>query len=175
MFAKEVIFILVTIGLIGIAWQDFKDRSINIYWLASTGLLVIAQSLIFCQFQTLATYFVINSLVLLIEIATVWLYFSIKHKHIVNLSGDFLGWGDIIFMFIMATSFHPLFFVIFILLCCLIALISYGVFAIIQKETVTVPLAAILAIGYLLVTTSWLAGYFNPFAINDTTMRFYSL
>lgn len=166
MWIKQLILILLSINLLVLAWQDFKGRFVNIYWLGISAVLLIIYSLTSNQWKIALTYTIINELILTIQIIVVWAYFSLKQMKIVALCRDYLGLGDILFMLILGIGFHPVYFVIFLLISCLIALLVYGSLFYLQKKTITIPLAGILAMGYAIVLTCQLSNLFNPFELS---------
>lgn len=156
--------LLIIVGLVAIIYQDFRERAINIYWLAFTGILLSVDAILLHPLALIIEFSSINIAILLFEIGFVWLYFTLRYRRRVNLTEEFLGWGDIFFLLVLTVSFHPILYVMFVLLSCLVALIAYGLLAKVDKIERTIPFAAILAIGYLIIVIGNIWFNFDTFS-----------
>jgi len=128
------------------AYQDFKDRAISWYipiLLFGVGIYV---SLISPQTNWLEMFAILSFVV--IQLAVLYGFLAVKHKSIkLDLTGDFLGLGDILF-FIAIIPFFGLFEYI-------ILFVSGLVFSMVGQrlimpyiKTPTIPLAGWLSIFY---------------------------
>lgn len=141
------VFQLALILLLGlIAWQDFRFRAVN--WIFFPVFLLLAYfstaSEVGYQEAFLTTG--INIGFLSINLLFVFLYLSIKNKTIINFTGDFFGWGDILFLVALAALVSPanfiLFFIASLMLVCLLVLI-------IARLRNSIPLAGLQSVFLL--------------------------
>ncbi|TKC09092.1 hypothetical protein [Pedobacter frigoris] len=50
---------------------------------------------------------------LLVQLFILWGYFSIKHKRAINITKDYLGWGDVLFLITIVCYLSPVNYVLF--------------------------------------------------------------
>jgi hypothetical protein len=88
----------------------------------------------------------INLLFLLLQYIAITLYFSLKHKRLVNICDKFIGSGDLLFFLCAALFFSPGWFILYFLACLFIAILAALPlhFANTEKQRL-IPLAGIMA------------------------------
>lgn len=140
-------WIIVLVSLIFIIKEDFTERYIQIYWLFSifmSWLFLFIGDVLLIDYHDI----VINILQLLFQFLLLNIYFSIKSKHWIWITKEYLGIGDILFLLVLALFFKPidfLFFYIFTLLATLVISIVVRYF---KPHTLnTIPLAGFFAIA----------------------------
>lgn len=100
-------------GLAFIFYQDMKYRAV--YWVCFpilAALLFVVKYQYTGIEQTLTDAGFTLSF-LLIQFAILWGYFSLKHKKAVNLTKDYLGWGDVLFLITIVCYLSPANYVLF--------------------------------------------------------------
>lgn len=153
--ALKIVLILL---LFSVFYQDIKYRAV--YWVLFPILLIL-------QFFIAVTYYslqlvLVNGMYNLIFIAIQFLlitvYFSLKNKKLINITTNYLGWGDIIFLLVISFSFSPLNYLLFyITSLCLILIISLMVSFKSKNQPFQIPLAGLQS-AYLILFL--LGGFF---------------
>lgn len=84
---------------------------------------------------------------LLLQLAILWIYFSIKHKKPIDLTKKHLGLGDVLFLIIITIYFSPVNYILFYIVS-LILVLFYAVVAQSVKwiKDKSIPLAGLQAI-----------------------------
>lgn len=103
--------VLFCLGLI--CYQDLRYRAV--YWLCFP---VLAALLFFMKQQAAGTSAAlidagIATVFFAVQLLLVWLYFSFKNKKPVNITVQYLGLGDILFLMALAFYLSPLNYVLF--------------------------------------------------------------
>jgi len=140
--------------LIFVCYQDFRYRTLSIIVLFFGGLLCFSNSIYVNGWNQALVFAGINLLLIGIQLAGIFIYFSIKQKKIVQIINTYLGSGDLWFYGIVACSFSPANFVIFNLITCLLILIVYTLISRYSLHQKTIPLAGCLALALLAVLIS---------------------
>ena len=129
--------------------DDVKFRHISLWQLVLALLLVVSLGLLSIAWQTLLTYAAINISIIGFQLVVVWAYFSIKNKRVIALTSHYLGLGDILIMIVYCFCLWPPYFVLFLIVSCLISIISFTIYQQLHKEAVqTIPFAGIMALIY---------------------------
>lgn len=133
--------------------QDILSRAV--YWIFFPALAALFMILFAIQHHSLNNFWLpatINVSFLLIQLLAVSLWFSIKERHWVNITGELLGWGDVLFLICTACCFSPLNFFVFyigsLLLVLLIWLVGKSFWF---RNSPHIPLAGLQALILLLV------------------------
>jgi len=130
-----------------IAKEDFQQRSIHIGWLGALGILGIVYGWVYQQPAMNLMTIGINIGFIGLQLLLISLYFSIKAKRWVNIADSLLGWGDIVFFFLLCLLLPTLHLIWFYTLSLVMVLLF---FLIIKKiylpELVTIPLAGGMSI-----------------------------
>ncbi len=142
--------ILAVIILIVISFQDFKYRAISWYL-----PLVLGATLFFLKTDNedvSATLIVIalNIVLLTVSIIGIVIYYSMKEKKLVNIFDTYIGWGDILMLYVFCFGFSFFNFILFYFLSLLLSIILYSTFLIIKKEIKLIPFAATMSISALI-------------------------
>ena len=139
---------LLLIILTPIIIEDFRHRKISVLWIA--GIIVTA---VFQQLYSNVTFssFLINSLfnllIILVNYVVLTLYFSWRNKKFIDIRTQYLGIGDVAFLFSVAFLLSPVNFICFLLSSLIFSL----VFALVGKLLLptkfsTIPLAGLQAL-----------------------------
>lgn len=159
-----LIYILITLLLIVVVYQDFKNKEIN-WWLIPLLFIVFGvKGLLQLNMADILTYFSINLIIVTINLIGITAIISLKEKRIVNIFDTYLGWGDVLFFLVLTVVFSPINFVLFFLGSILLISIIYGVIILINKQTNTlIPLAGGMSVFLILtlVTEHLLPTYNN--------------
>ena len=145
-----ILHIILIIWLCILAMQDFKYRAVS-WYLFPVGLGI----LLLQAFQNEDGLFQIHSVgvnlgFVLLQLTVVTGYLSIKHRRVVNICKDYLGFGDILFLLVITLAFSPINFIIFTVLSLLFSLIGFMLFSLYRKIKY-IPLAGAMAIFMIFI------------------------
>lgn len=145
--------ILLLIILSIITYQDFKHRAIWWFLIPIAALLQIHISLSAVSFSAFIQFTTTNLIIVSFQLMVLYAYlrFKYKLKSITKLLNSYLGLGDVLFFVLLTLAFSPVNFVLFLVLLLLLSLLGSVFFKSVKQS---VPLAGILALGYLLVLAS---------------------
>ncbi|NQX41317.1 hypothetical protein HQN84_20875 [Pedobacter steynii] len=126
-------------------YQDMRYRAV--YWICFPILAILLFGLKFSltgfiDGLTEAGY---GLLFLLIQLFFLWIYFSVKNKGMVNITNDYLGWGDILFLIAITFYLSPGNYVLFYISSLILVLIYALCTSSFQKENKHIPLAGLQA------------------------------
>jgi hypothetical protein len=153
---KILLYILLSVLSLLIAYQDIKTRTINIVY----PLLFFCLCLSFHFFiQEQSNQLFLNILFVLINLLGIILYYSLKEQKLTNPINTHLGLGDIIFFLSLTPFFEFKNFIKFFIGGLIFALIVFFIIKLFIQIR-TVPLAGFMAI-YLIIII-WL-DYFTRF------------
>jgi hypothetical protein len=147
LFIKTCILILFSL----IAFQDFRENKFSVVLflllsLASISLTIISVENNFDEFYLHA---IINTISNIIILLVTFLYIKITSKS--NLINKKLGFGDILFMFLLGFSFSSINYIVLLLCSFIIAILYTLILAIIKKEhisTIKIPLVSMFCISF---------------------------
>lgn len=143
--------------LLAMFYQDLKYRAISWFIFPSLALsitLFLINKEI--PFLTIAENFIINNLLLILQLGILTVLFSFREKRWVNITNGYLGWGDILFFAAISPYFSPVSFVAFYCVSLLITLVITIPFFIKTPQTFKIPLAGLQAITLtVLLTVNW--------------------
>jgi hypothetical protein len=143
---------ILTLFLLILIFQDFKTREISIWVLVGIFACNAVIFLISPNLKELFHSFYVNVLFLIFLLLTLTLYFSIKERKLVFIADNYLGWGDIIFIFTITLCFSTVNLILYLVCSFLFTMLFYLIFKIInpslKKE---IPLAGFLAITLILL------------------------
>ncbi len=155
--ALTILSVLLTI----IVYQDLRYRAVS--WLVFPVLLVIGVWVAQHNsgWDTVWKNSLLNLGFIMLQLVGISLYLSAKHKRFINITREYLGWGDILFFVTLTLYFSPLNFIVFYLLS-LLLILTGAAFSkiIIRKKAQTIPLAGLqaavfmLLVGYSFMTSS---------------------
>ena len=148
---------LAYISCLAIIYQDFKERTVNVFALIALFVANISigfDSLRFSVFKLMGY----NSAVILLLLLSLVMYYSVKRKKIHKVVDQEFGMGDILMLITLIPVFLTTNLLIFLILSILLSIIT----ALFIKMK-TIPFAGILAFTYLLFTLfsqlNWANGY----------------
>ncbi len=157
-----LLYILVSISLLGMLYQDISYRKIHILL-----PIVLMSTLLGLSYYNKG--FMIKAMLeilmfILLNMAGVILYFSIKNKKLINPLKKYIGLGDILFLIAIIPLFVLQSYMLFFITGMIISLIFYGLFKSKFKYK-SIPLAGYLS-GYLGVLM--IINFFMPYNIFRT-------
>ncbi|WP_203258180.1 hypothetical protein [Hyunsoonleella ulvae] len=135
--------ILLIIVLAIILYQDFMMRTIHVSLPLGVFLIALTVNLISNDFSVYQMLY--NLAFITINILGLTLYFSLKHKTLVNPIDSFIGMGDIAFFLAITPLFHLKPFILFFIVGLVFSLMVHGVLLLFKKVK-TIPLAGYLAL-----------------------------
>lgn len=137
--------------LIIVIIQDFKTRTI--VWWSPILLLLIGIVIHYKHCSEFNIHYIlINLTFFLIQLLGLTLYFSWKKKKWINITKEYFGLGDVLFLIPLCLLFTPINLIIFFVVSLIITLISSFIYLFINKKNLnfTIPFAGIIAICFLL-------------------------
>ena len=148
------LFFAVVVLLVIISWEDFVGRTVHAILFPLVLLLSVAYS-----YQSLSVYEILyNVLVsgcfLIVQALALLIYFIVKHKRWVNLTNEYLGWGDVLFLLSILPFFSPIAYLIFYLASLILTIILVLLYRAISKNGLKfIPLAGIQSLMLIVVLT----------------------
>ena len=144
-----VIKLVTSVLLIFIIVEDFKHRAVRWWFFPLLGLTLIGIE--YRQFSVEVV--LLNCCFILIQLAMLSLYFSIKEKKLVNITKNYLGWGDIVFWMVISLLFSTLNFILFTMVSLLFVMFILLVVHMVKNNNSLkiIPLAGLQAIALLVV------------------------
>lgn len=145
----ESILILMLLFLF---YQDMKYRAV--YWLLFPALLMLLFPIVLRQLSFAETMRngLCNLAFIISQLLIVSIYFSIKKRRLINITQDYLGLGDVFFLFVIAFYFSPLNYIVFYMTSLVLVLLLAIVFIIRgKKQLLKIPLAGLQAILFLII------------------------
>ncbi|TCC97713.1 hypothetical protein EZ444_07295 [Pedobacter hiemivivus] len=84
---------------------------------------------------------------LMVQLLILWSYFSIKNKKVINLTNDYLGWGDVLFLAAIPFYLSPVNYILFYVISLIAVLLYTIVVASLKGKTNNphIPLAGLQA------------------------------
>lgn len=145
----------IILPLIALIYEDFKYRAIHWTWVVLLLILV----LVFYPLKLNTLLF--NTFILIVQLAGITLYFSIKKRQFVNIINKQLGVGDIVFFIPLLFLFSSLNLLTFFTISIFLSLAGYLIVtSIIQTNTHSIPLAGCMSIGLALtIVYSYVTGF----------------
>ncbi len=139
--------IFLTLLLLLVIYQDFRYRGVSWFLFPVIAIISIIVSLQNNLPLILVKYSLINSGIILFQIAGLTLYFSLRLKKWTNITKTYLGWGDILFFFCITPLFSPVNFIAFMVIATILTLlISLSLQVLSKNRSLTIPLAGALSI-----------------------------
>ena len=137
--------------------QDIKSKSV--YWLLFP-ILVLLSLLIRLeqhQFTDIDQSILVNISFLLFQFLIVSVYFSIKSKRLINITREFIGLGDLLFLLSIAFYLSIINFLFFYLASLILILFGWLIWMVFSKEkNKHIPLAGLQAMMFsLLLVIDW--------------------
>jgi len=161
------IAILVTLSLVLI--QDLRTRSV--YWIIFPILVISLIALQYFQnpnFHAIWQPILINIGFIVIQLILVSVYFSVKNKRLINITLQYLGLGDILFLFSISFYLSILNFMLFYIVSLITIVIGWLIWQTASsKKDKEIPLAGLQAIIFMLfLTGDW---WIRLFDLTDDT------
>ncbi len=105
--------VIVLLCLILIGYQDLRYRAV--YWICFPVLGIL---LLFLKYIQVGAADSLRDLVFglsffALQLLLLWVYFSVKHRKLVNLTEAHLGWGDVLFLAVVPFYLSPVNYVFF--------------------------------------------------------------
>ncbi|MEN0057115.1 MAG: hypothetical protein AAGC65_25785 [Mucilaginibacter sp.] len=143
--------------------QDMRSRAV--YWLLFPVLILlfIAERSLQLSFTALLGPTLINISFLSAQLFLLWFWFSFRRKQSVDLTGQLLGLGDILFLVSIAFCFSILNFIIFYVISLLLIAIGWLLWqTFLKEENKFLPLAGLQAFLLMLcLIADWLSSVIN--------------
>ena len=125
-----------------IIWQDFKYRAISWWILPVLVILAIGNALFKMPVSKLALSTLYNFGIILLQLTIVFAYFFLRGKSFMGILNQYLGIGDIIFLFILCFVFSPVNYIVFCTISFIIVLLfSVILLNVLPKKDNRIPLA----------------------------------
>lgn len=135
-----MLWIIITLALAAIIRQDWRHREVHLFPILL--LSILAYSIAEPSWQSV----LLNISFLGVQLVFLIIYFSLKRGHLIRLTQDYLGWGDILLFIIISFFFHPVNFILFIIGALSISILFHLILFHKYKNHDTVPLISYLGI-----------------------------
>jgi hypothetical protein len=129
-----------------IAIQDFKDRSIYAWIPPLLFIAFFIRSFLVQGLDLTLSMTFINSAIIILQLAFLYFYFSIKNRKLYNIVDTQIGLGDIFFFFSIAPLFSVYNFLWFFTISLFFILITYLIILNKKSRYDKIPLAGILSL-----------------------------
>ncbi len=140
--------------------QDFKYRAITWYVFP---LLFISYLVLLNRTDNLnLNIIILNMIMVSLQLLIVTLVYSIKEKKWINIAKSKIGLADILLLYILALSFHTITFIVFLTSALILSLLLHKIIEPAMKQKSRIPLAAYLAIYYILFISILSINSINP-------------
>jgi len=158
----------ILVVLVFIFWQDLKERAVSWYFFPMLFVLVFLYRMKSVGLESLVENIGINTLFLLVQLVMVSLYFSLKNRVWVNITKEYLGIGDVLFLFVITPLFSPVLYVMFYLISLLLIVAVAITVKIIKDYQKTIPLAGLqaLLLSGLLLTDIYVIKFDDQYILN---------
>lgn len=137
-----IIKIVAVLLLAIIFYQDVKSRSVHLVLFISLFMVGLFQ-----QFLYVFNFYALLKIVLFlgVNIAGLFIYYSIKNKKIFNPIDNGIGLGDVVFFLAIAPFFEFRNYMLFFISGLIISIVLYGFSVLYKKKQQTIPLAGYLS------------------------------
>jgi len=143
--------ILIFVCCLHIAFQDFKYKQISLLTLSLVLIALVLKNSILFSLSEVFYNSLYSILFLLVIFLLVTIYFSLKHKKLLNITNLYLGLGDIVLFLCLTSAFSfPTFILFFNMTLLLTLLISLFTFSI-KKRNFEIPLAGAICSQYIVL------------------------
>ncbi len=137
-----------------IAMEDFKHRAVRIFWFPMALLMATIYALGFIEFKKMIENTSLILAFLVIQSVLLMAYFVIKNKKWINLTDQYIGWGDVLLMLVIIPLFSPFVYLLFYLSSLLFTISFVLLYQVVYKPMTFIPLAGIQSIC-LIGLLSW--------------------
>lgn len=120
----HILTILTIAVLATIVAQDFKDRAI--WWFLPFALLLLQLLYAFYTGTFNSTDLIVNYSAIAILLLTLWMYFSVRTRTLLNIFETHLGLGDVFMLFALAALLPPISYMLFIVVSSVFTLLSHA-------------------------------------------------
>lgn len=150
--------------LIAIAYMDFRFRYVQLYLFIVLFFLNMVNAVMVNDFSSVMIQSAINSGLLMLMIAVLWLYYSIKGKGMEGFINRKLGSGDIVFWLAISPLFSLINFLLFLITSLLLVLFVSMVRLLLSRKTDLIPLAGwqSLMLSFLIIPELFVSRYHFP-------------
>lgn len=130
-----------------ICYQDLLYRAV--YWLCFPVLTILVFILKYKSsgLQETLIHASYSIVFLTFQLATLWIYFSIKKRKNINLTRDYLGWGDVLFLVAITFYLSPGNYIVFYVISLIVVLLYTILTGFVSKkiQNLHIPLAGLQA------------------------------
>jgi hypothetical protein len=150
--------VAILIVLLAIAQQDFRSRSVYLFWFVGLlALVVLLKTFTNGWVNDACAAVLINLGFLFLQLLLLTVYFSIKNRGFVLITDSLLGWGDVLLLCCIAFYLSVLNFIFFYLFSLLITLVAWAMYlALTKKNGKHIPLAGLQGIVLVLfLSADW--------------------
>lgn len=137
--------ILILICLAFICYQDLLYRAVYWWCFPILAILLAILKYNYTGIEQTVTDAVCGLLFLATQLFILWIYFSVKHRKLINITDNYLGWGDVLFLIAIPFYLSPVNYVLFYVLSLTLVLL----YALTTTKLITnnkhIPLAGLQA------------------------------
>ena len=158
-----IVRLIILVLLAVVLFQDLKSRSV--LWVIFPLLSIVLIINRILQHETNGTIVVAtgyNLIFLFLQLILLTLYFSARNKKWINITEGMLGWGDILFLAVIAVYCSTLNFILFYIVSLILVVMIWMALQVFSQTSRQVPLAGLQAAMFtLLLVTDWFWMHLN--------------
>jgi len=158
---KITIDILLALLCLVILAQDLRSRLISVILLVLVGILLGAEFVLYNQFENTRVLLLGNYLFITAQLGLLYFYFTRVRKTRLSFFDQVLGWGDVVMILCMALAF-PLPQLVLYFMVSYLAGMAFALFYRLKKTAVSIPLAGIMGLVYVLNLAFFYCTGFSP-------------
>lgn len=130
-----------------ICYQDLIYRAVYWWCFPLLAILLFILKYQFLGLGEILTHTGYGIGFLIIQLLMLWAYFSIRNRKVINLTSDYLGWGDILFLAAITFYLSPGNYVVFYVISLILVLVYTLILALFNDSTkkTHIPLAGLQA------------------------------
>lgn len=165
--------VVMLLSLAFICYQDLVYRAV--YWLCFPVLAGVMFMLKYklSGLQEALTNAAYGLAFLLVQLLVLWSYFSIKNKKVINLTNDYLGWGDVLFLAALPFYLSPVNYILFYV-ASLIAVLLYTFVVASLKDKASNPHIPLAGLQAALLVLAMLVDFVSPkFMLYDDSWLYF--
>ena len=125
--------------------SDIRSRTVSSWWLLTFGILNLIFLGLLDGWKCVVNRIVGNLLLLLLIGSFIWVYSKVRHKRLPEL----FGLGDVLFLVVLLPAFGWAEYVKYIVASCLVGILLWPLFRIVQPLKRGIPMVSVLSLVYL--------------------------
>lgn len=152
-------YALLIVSALAITYEDLRHRYVRIYWFVLLLTSIVALQLQRENHVLMMHNFCLNFGFMAVQIGLLHFYYFVKKRSWVWILDRYLGWGDVALWVCLLPVWSLFGFLAFMVCSLVFSLIVYLIF--IRNKNISVPLAGLQCLFFLIVYLSETSGLFD--------------